>query len=49
MHKTHNTEWRAKRVILDEIMGKYKEGFSLLARYTEMIKVVNPGRIRYIK
>jgi len=49
LHKTHNTICKAKRVILDEIMGKHEEGFSLLASFTEMIKVVNPGSICYIK
>jgi len=49
LHKTYNTVWRAKWVIMDEIMGKHEEGFTLLARYIEIIKVVNPGSICYIK
>ena len=48
LHKTHNIVWIAKRIILDEIMRKHEERFTLMARYTKMIKVVNPGSICYI-
>ena len=47
--KKHNTIWRAKVKILRLIKGNHKDGFNLLARYTEMIKSSNSGSICYIK
>jgi len=35
--------------VISLIKGKHEEGFNLLARYTEMIKISSPGSICYSK
>jgi len=49
LHKNANTIWRAKVKILGLVKGKHEEGFTLLAKYTEMIKASNPGSTCFIK
>ena len=40
---------RVKNKILEQIVRKHEAGYDQLSKYTEMLKLANPGSITYIK